>query len=120
MQTPPSASPSSQAMNSANNNHMAQTPELFPSSLSAARYAPPRLRRPNDCTPSSLAPLSASPPPFFLPSVPNLNSDLFDLQPVFIPAVSGTPSISTANSAWGGRHANTHRAGGPPLHPWSC
>lgn len=40
MQTPPSASPSSQAMNSANNNHIAQTPELFPSSLSANRYAP--------------------------------------------------------------------------------
>lgn len=36
-------------------------------------------------------------------SVPNLNSDLFDLQPAFIPAVQSTPSISTANSAWGGR-----------------
>ncbi|KAG7497300.1 phosphatidylinositol-binding clathrin assembly protein-like isoform X1 [Solea senegalensis] len=35
-------------------------------------------------------------------SVPNLNSDLFDLQPAFIPAVHSTPSISTANSAWGG------------------
>uniref|UniRef100_A0A665V5Y2 Phosphatidylinositol-binding clathrin assembly protein n=1 Tax=Echeneis naucrates TaxID=173247 RepID=A0A665V5Y2_ECHNA len=34
--------------------------------------------------------------------VPNLNSDLFDLQPAFIPAVQSTPSISTANSAWGG------------------
>ncbi|XP_029696505.1 phosphatidylinositol-binding clathrin assembly protein isoform X1 [Takifugu rubripes] len=71
MQTPPSASPSSQAMNSANNNHIAHTPELFPYSLSAN-------------------------------SVPNLNSDLFDLQPAFIPTVQSTPSISTANSAWGG------------------
>ncbi|KAF3837342.1 hypothetical protein F7725_004806 [Dissostichus mawsoni] len=34
-------------------------------------------------------------------SVPNLNSDLFDLQPAFIPAVQSNPSISTANSAWG-------------------
>ncbi|CAK6983212.1 phosphatidylinositol-binding clathrin assembly protein isoform X1, partial [Scomber scombrus] len=34
--------------------------------------------------------------------VPNLNSDLFDLQPAFIPAVQSNPSISTANSAWGG------------------
>uniref|UniRef100_A0AAQ5ZYI6 Phosphatidylinositol-binding clathrin assembly protein n=1 Tax=Amphiprion ocellaris TaxID=80972 RepID=A0AAQ5ZYI6_AMPOC len=29
-------------------------------------------------------------------------SDLFDLQPAFIPAVQSTPSISTVNSAWGG------------------
>ncbi|KAK3568040.1 hypothetical protein QTP86_029101 [Hemibagrus guttatus] len=35
-------------------------------------------------------------------SVPNLTSDLFDLQPAFIPAVQSTPSISTASSAWGG------------------
>ncbi|CAF91128.1 unnamed protein product, partial [Tetraodon nigroviridis] len=39
MQTPPSASPASQAANSANNNHVAQTPELFPSSLSANSVA---------------------------------------------------------------------------------
>ncbi|XP_070711181.1 phosphatidylinositol-binding clathrin assembly protein isoform X1 [Pempheris klunzingeri] len=71
MQTPPSASPSSQSIGSANNNHITQTPELFSSTLSAN-------------------------------SVPNLNSDLFDLQPAFIPAVQSTPSISTANSAWGG------------------
>ncbi|XP_037613969.1 phosphatidylinositol-binding clathrin assembly protein isoform X3 [Sebastes umbrosus] len=71
MQTPPSASPSSQSIGSANNNHITQTPELFTSTLSAS-------------------------------SVPNLNSDLFDLQPAFIPAVQSTPSISTANSAWGG------------------
>uniref|UniRef100_A0A8C6KY47 Phosphatidylinositol-binding clathrin assembly protein n=1 Tax=Nothobranchius furzeri TaxID=105023 RepID=A0A8C6KY47_NOTFU len=31
-------------------------------------------------------------------SVPNLNSDLFDLQPAFIPAVQSTPSIS--NMQW--------------------
>uniref|UniRef100_A0A673BWQ6 Phosphatidylinositol-binding clathrin assembly protein n=1 Tax=Sphaeramia orbicularis TaxID=375764 RepID=A0A673BWQ6_9TELE len=66
MQTPPSASPSSLSIGSANNNHITQTPELFSS------------------------------------TVPNLNSDLFDLQPAFIPAVQSTPSISTANSAWGG------------------
>uniref|UniRef100_A0AAQ5YBF2 Phosphatidylinositol-binding clathrin assembly protein n=1 Tax=Amphiprion ocellaris TaxID=80972 RepID=A0AAQ5YBF2_AMPOC len=66
MQTPPSASPSSQSIGSANNNHITQTPELFSS------------------------------------AVPNLNSDLFDLQPAFIPAVQSTPSISTVNSAWGG------------------
>ncbi|KAM9400153.1 phosphatidylinositol-binding clathrin assembly protein-like isoform 8-T10 [Salvelinus alpinus] len=35
-------------------------------------------------------------------SMPNLTSDLFDLQPAFIPAVQSTPSISTAASAWGG------------------
>ncbi|KAM4565219.1 phosphatidylinositol-binding clathrin assembly protein isoform 3-T4 [Fundulus diaphanus] len=72
MQTPPSASPSSQSVGSANNNnHITQTPELFGSTLNAN-------------------------------SVPNLNSDLFDLQPAFIPAVQSTPSISNANSAWGG------------------
>uniref|UniRef100_A0A665V5Y5 Phosphatidylinositol-binding clathrin assembly protein n=1 Tax=Echeneis naucrates TaxID=173247 RepID=A0A665V5Y5_ECHNA len=71
MQTPPSASPSSQSIGLANNNHITPTPELFSSTLSAN-------------------------------SVPNLNSDLFDLQPAFIPAVQSTPSISTANSAWGG------------------
>lgn len=113
MQTPPSASPSSHAINSANNNHIAQTPELFPSSLSANRYAPSR--RPNLkvntaplLSPSSLPSLCVP-----SPSVPNLNSDLFDLQPAFIPAMQSNPSISTANSAWGGTalaraHANTH------------
>ncbi|KAM3849417.1 phosphatidylinositol-binding clathrin assembly protein [Diretmus argenteus] len=70
MHTPPSASPSSQSIGSANNNHVTHTPELF-------------------STPSTN-------------SMPNLNSDLFDLQPAFIPAVQSTPSISTANSAWGG------------------
>ncbi|XP_050931553.1 phosphatidylinositol-binding clathrin assembly protein isoform X2 [Lates calcarifer] len=92
MQTPPSASPSSQSIGIANNNHITQTPELFSSTLSAN-------------------------------SVPNLNSDLFDLQPAFIPAVQSTPSISTANSAWGGFDAlgdllkptvPTHTAPPPP------
>ncbi|XP_063756440.1 phosphatidylinositol-binding clathrin assembly protein isoform X8 [Eleginops maclovinus] len=93
MQTPPSASPSSQSIGSANNNHhIIHTPELFTSTLSAN-------------------------------SVPNLNSDLFDLQPAFIPAVQSNPSISTANSAWGGFDAlgdllkptmPTHNAPLPP------
>ncbi|XP_071754865.1 phosphatidylinositol-binding clathrin assembly protein isoform X3 [Centroberyx gerrardi] len=98
MQTPPSASPSSQSIGSANNNHITHTPELFTS------------------TPSTN-------------SMPNLNSDLFDLQPAFIPAVQSTPSISTANSAWGGFDAlgdllkptvPTHSAPPPPpmaIHP---
>ncbi|XP_061769773.1 phosphatidylinositol-binding clathrin assembly protein isoform X10 [Nerophis ophidion] len=79
LQTPPSASPSSQSIGSANNNHhhVTQTPELFGPTLSTNS------------------------------SVPNLNSDLFDLQPAFIPTVPSAPSISTANSAWGG----------PPLPP---
>ncbi|MED6256246.1 hypothetical protein ATANTOWER_022521 [Ataeniobius toweri] len=77
MQTPPSASPSSQSVGSgSNNNHIIQTPELFGSVLNAN-------------------------------SVPNLNTDLFDLQPAFIPAVQSTPSISNANSAWGGK-LSTH------------
>nr|XP_057924939.1 phosphatidylinositol-binding clathrin assembly protein isoform X4 [Doryrhamphus excisus] len=71
MQTPPSASPSSQSIGS-NNHHVTQTPVLFGPTLSTN-------------------------------SVPNLNSDLFDLQPAFIPTVQSAPSISAhANSAWGG------------------
>ncbi|XP_064206532.1 phosphatidylinositol-binding clathrin assembly protein-like isoform X5 [Anguilla rostrata] len=35
-------------------------------------------------------------------SMPNLTSDLFDLQPAFVPTVQSTPTISTVNSAWGG------------------
>lgn len=39
----------------------------------------------------------------FLFSMPNLSSDLFDLQPAFVPTVQSTPAISTsASSAWGG------------------
>lgn len=116
VQTPPSASPSSQVMNSANNNHIAQTPELFPYSLSANRYSPsPFPALVVAPQPSSVPSLSVPPP-----SVPNLNSDLFDLQPAFIPTVQSTPSISTANSAWGGTHlpshsrSNTSRGEPPP------
>ncbi|XP_051918477.1 phosphatidylinositol-binding clathrin assembly protein isoform X20 [Hippocampus zosterae] len=72
MQTPPSASPSNQSVGSTHNN--------------------------NHITPTPElfgSTLSAN-------SVPHLNSDLFDLQPAFIPAVQCTPSISSANSAWGG------------------
>lgn len=61
-------------------------------------------------------------------SVPNLNSDLFDLQPAFIPAVQSTPSISTANSAWGGTpppHLHSHvsesnsRDAHTQIHAWA-
>ncbi|XP_024916152.1 phosphatidylinositol-binding clathrin assembly protein isoform X4 [Cynoglossus semilaevis] len=93
MQTPPSASPNSQRIGIAHNNHhITHTPELFTSALSTN-------------------------------NVPNLNSDLFDLQPAFIPAVQSSPSISTANSAWGGFDAlgdllkptvPTHTAPPPP------
>ncbi|XP_049601939.1 phosphatidylinositol-binding clathrin assembly protein isoform X10 [Syngnathus scovelli] len=73
LQTPPSASPSNQSIGSAHNNNNHIAP-----------------------TPELFgSTLSTN-------SVPNLNSDLFDLQPAFIPAVHCTPSISSANSAWGG------------------
>ncbi|XP_049601917.1 phosphatidylinositol-binding clathrin assembly protein isoform X8 [Syngnathus scovelli] len=72
LQTPPSASPSNQSIGSAHNNNNHIAP-----------------------TPELFgSTLSTN-------SVPNLNSDLFDLQPAFIPAVHCTPSISSANSAWG-------------------
>uniref|UniRef100_A0A8D0G0B4 Phosphatidylinositol-binding clathrin assembly protein n=1 Tax=Sphenodon punctatus TaxID=8508 RepID=A0A8D0G0B4_SPHPU len=36
-------------------------------------------------------------------SMPNLSSDLFDLQPAFVPTVQSTPAIATSvSSAWGG------------------
>nr|XP_014343271.1 PREDICTED: phosphatidylinositol-binding clathrin assembly protein-like [Latimeria chalumnae] len=36
-------------------------------------------------------------------SMPNLSSDLFDLQPAFVPTVQSTPAIATsAANAWGG------------------
>uniref|UniRef100_A0A8C2WRB2 Phosphatidylinositol-binding clathrin assembly protein n=1 Tax=Cyclopterus lumpus TaxID=8103 RepID=A0A8C2WRB2_CYCLU len=56
------------------------------------------------------------------PGVPNLNSDLFDLQPAFIPAVQSNPSISTANSAWGGElhtHTHTHTHTHMPEMQWN-
>lgn len=58
MQTPPSASPSSQAMNSANNNHIAHTPELFPYSLSANRYSPSPLTAPVVAPPAFICAVS--------------------------------------------------------------
>ncbi|XP_073668294.1 phosphatidylinositol-binding clathrin assembly protein isoform X4 [Paramisgurnus dabryanus] len=67
----PSASPSTQSMGSANN-HTAGM-DLFANNTS---------------------PMSTN-------SMPNLNSDLFDLQPAFVPAVQSTP-ITTNSSAWGG------------------
>lgn len=73
---------------------------LFSPSLTSLSLLPLPYRSPSS---SLIIPLS------FLLSVPNLNSDLFDLQPAFIPAVQSTPSISTANSAWGGMlPTNTH------------
>ncbi|XP_076144756.1 phosphatidylinositol-binding clathrin assembly protein isoform X4 [Alosa pseudoharengus] len=68
----PSASPTMQPMSSANNHNSSMDPFANPAN-------PPSTN-----------------------SMPNLTSDLFDLQPAFIPAVQSTPAISTANSAWGG------------------
>ncbi|XP_035263583.1 phosphatidylinositol-binding clathrin assembly protein isoform X6 [Anguilla anguilla] len=69
----PSASPSAQSVGSTNSHSAAM--DLFS---------------------NSTVPPSAN-------SVPNLSSDLFDLQPAFVPTVQSTPSISTAGtSAWGG------------------
>lgn len=70
----PSASPSTQSMGSANNHSAGM--DLFTNTTS-----PPSTN-----------------------SMPNLTSDLFDLQPAFIPTVQSTP-ISTASSAWGGYDA---------------
>lgn len=86
--------------------------------------------------PLSRPPLSPSLHSFctvLLLSVPNLNSDLFDLQPAFIPAVQSTPSISTANSAWGGmvpthlhyihiyegNRRDTHKDEHHPIYVWA-
>ncbi|XP_057203492.1 phosphatidylinositol-binding clathrin assembly protein isoform X8 [Triplophysa rosa] len=75
----PSASPSTQSMGSTNN-HTAGM-DLFANTTS-----PPSTN-----------------------SMPNLTSDLFDLQPAFIPAVQSTP-ITTNSSAWGGLESSS-------LHP---
>uniref|UniRef100_A0A3Q2YJW4 Phosphatidylinositol-binding clathrin assembly protein n=1 Tax=Hippocampus comes TaxID=109280 RepID=A0A3Q2YJW4_HIPCM len=85
MQTPPSASPSNQSIGSTHNN--------------------------NHITPTPElfgSTLSAN-------SVPHLNSDLFDLQPTFIPAVQCTPSISSANSAWGGLESQPLQQNAPGM-----
>nr|XP_046185309.1 phosphatidylinositol-binding clathrin assembly protein isoform X12 [Oncorhynchus gorbuscha] len=68
----PSASPSTQSMGSVNNNH-------HNTNQGMELFSAPSTN-----------------------SMPNLSSDLFDLQPAFLPAVQSTPSISTATSAWGG------------------
>ncbi|XP_051576741.1 phosphatidylinositol-binding clathrin assembly protein-like isoform X6 [Myxocyprinus asiaticus] len=70
----PSASPSTQSMGSANNHTVGM--DLFTNTTSL---------------PSNH-------------SMPNLTSDLFDLQPAFVPAVQSTP-ISTTGSAWRGYDA---------------
>ncbi|KAL6490860.1 hypothetical protein MHYP_G00012050 [Metynnis hypsauchen] len=69
----PSASPGTQSSSSVNNHSMAMDPFSNHTTITPATN-----------------------------SMPNLTSDLFDLQPAFIPAVQSTPSISTATSAWGG------------------
>ncbi|KAJ8348782.1 hypothetical protein SKAU_G00273710 [Synaphobranchus kaupii] len=46
-------------------------------------------------------------------SMPNLTSDLFDLQPAFVPTVQSTPTISTINSAWGGLEIHPAPPGAP-------
>ncbi|KAM4661840.1 phosphatidylinositol-binding clathrin assembly protein-like isoform 5-T5 [Discoglossus pictus] len=46
-------------------------------------------------------------------SMPNLTSDLFDLQPAFVPTVQSTPAIATsASNTWGGFpiHSAAHNA----------
>ncbi|XP_070977415.1 phosphatidylinositol-binding clathrin assembly protein isoform X8 [Oncorhynchus clarkii lewisi] len=68
----PSASPSTQSMGSVNNNH-------HNTNQGMELFSAPSTN-----------------------SMPNLSSDLFDLQPAYLPAVQSTPSISTATSAWGG------------------
>ncbi|XP_039507140.1 phosphatidylinositol-binding clathrin assembly protein isoform X4 [Pimephales promelas] len=67
----PSASPSTQSMGSVNNHNAGM--DLFTNTTS-----PPSTN-----------------------SMPNLTSDLFDLQPAFVPAVQSAP-ISNSSSAWGG------------------
>ncbi|XP_025945273.1 phosphatidylinositol-binding clathrin assembly protein-like isoform X3 [Apteryx rowi] len=50
-------------------------------------------------------------------SMPNLSSDLFDLQPAFVPTVQSTPAIATsASSAWGGPFSSSNGCVGSPPH----
>ncbi|XP_010211011.1 PREDICTED: phosphatidylinositol-binding clathrin assembly protein-like isoform X3 [Tinamus guttatus] len=50
-------------------------------------------------------------------SMPNLSSDLFDLQPTFVPTVQSTPAIATsASSAWGGPFSSSNGFVGSPPH----
>ncbi|XP_053570152.1 phosphatidylinositol-binding clathrin assembly protein [Bombina bombina] len=49
-------------------------------------------------------------------SMPNLTSDLFDLQPTFVPTVQSTPAIATSSSnSWGGFpvHSAIHNTSAP-------
>ncbi|KFV66799.1 Phosphatidylinositol-binding clathrin assembly protein, partial [Dryobates pubescens] len=50
-------------------------------------------------------------------SMPNLSSDLFDIQPAFVPTVQSTPAISTsASNAWGGPFSSSNGCVGSPPH----
>ncbi|XP_061454896.1 phosphatidylinositol-binding clathrin assembly protein-like isoform X3 [Rhineura floridana] len=50
-------------------------------------------------------------------SMPNLSTDLFDLQPAFVPTVQSTPAIATsASNAWGGPFSSTNGCVGSPPH----
>nr|XP_034957840.1 phosphatidylinositol-binding clathrin assembly protein-like isoform X3 [Zootoca vivipara] len=50
-------------------------------------------------------------------SMPNLSTDLFDLQPAFVPTVQSTPAIATsAGNAWGGTFSSTNGCVGSPPH----
>ncbi|XP_062441093.1 phosphatidylinositol-binding clathrin assembly protein-like isoform X3 [Rhea pennata] len=50
-------------------------------------------------------------------SMPNLSSDLFDLQPAFVPTVQSTPAIATsASNAWGGPFSSSNGCVGSPPH----
>ncbi|NWS40766.1 PICAL protein, partial [Probosciger aterrimus] len=50
-------------------------------------------------------------------SMPNLSSDLFDLQPAFVPTVQSTPAIPTSpSSAWGGPFSSSNGCVGSPPH----
>ncbi|XP_019395987.1 PREDICTED: phosphatidylinositol-binding clathrin assembly protein-like isoform X1 [Crocodylus porosus] len=48
-------------------------------------------------------------------SMPNLSTDLFDLQPAFVPTVQSTPAIATsASNAWGGPFSSSNGCVGSP------
>ncbi|NP_001085333.1 phosphatidylinositol binding clathrin assembly protein like S homeolog [Xenopus laevis] len=47
-------------------------------------------------------------------SMPNLTSDLFDLQPTFVPTVQSTPAIATSVNTWGGPFSSSNGVSSPP------
>lgn len=47
-------------------------------------------------------------------SMPNLTSDLFDLQPTFVPTVQSTPAIATSVNTWGGPFSSSNGISSPP------